>query len=70
MGLPDLTDVAWRRLVYVAVVVDAWARRTVGVRVPHPLPTDLALDALEQALYECLTRTAEGLVHLSDRGIQ
>jgi transposase InsO family protein len=69
LWVADLTYVAtWRGFVYVAFVIDAFARRIVGWRVSRSLRTDLALDALEQALY---ARPAEGhLVHHSDRGVQ
>src|SRR5262249_3261221 len=47
----DLTYVAtWRGFVYVAFVIDAFSRRIVGWRVSSSLRSDLALDALEQAL--------------------
>ena len=50
--MADLTYVAtWRGFVYVAFVIDIFARRIVGWRVSSSLRTDLALDALEQALY-------------------
>ena len=53
LWLAGLTYVAtWAGFVYVAFVIDAYARRIVGWRVSNSLRTDLALDALEQALYE------------------
>ncbi len=57
---------------YVAFVLDLFSRRIVGWRVSASLRTDLALDALEQAIW---TRQREGrdltgLVHHSDRGVQ
>ena len=52
LWVADLTYVAiWRGFVYVAFVIDVFARRIVGWRVSSSLRTDLALDALEQALY-------------------
>ena len=52
LWVADLTYVAtWRGFVYVAFVIDIFARRIVGWRVSSSLRTDLALDALEQALY-------------------
>jgi transposase InsO family protein len=58
----------WRGVVYVAFVVDVYARMIVGWRVWNSLKTDLVLDALEQALF---TRTGtEGVIHHSDRGSQ
>ena len=69
LWVADLTYVAtWRGFVYVAFVIDVFARRIVGWRVSSSLRTDLALDALEQALY---ARPAiDQLVHHSDRGSQ
>jgi len=69
LWVSDLTYVAtWRGFVYVAFVIDAFARRIVGWRTSSSLRSDLALDALEQALYD---RETDGrLVHHSDRGTQ
>jgi putative transposase len=69
LWVADITYVAtWRGVVYVAFVVDVFARFIVGWRVWNSLRTDLVLDALEQALY---ARTGtEGLVHHSDHGSQ
>jgi putative transposase len=70
LWVADLTYVAtWRGLVYVAFVVDAFARRIVGWRVSSSLRSDLALDALEQALYD-RDIDDEPLIHHSDRGVQ
>lgn len=53
LWVSDLTYVAtWRGFVYVAFVIDAFSRRIVGWRVSNSLRSDLALDALEQALCE------------------
>jgi len=69
LWVADLTYVAtWRGFVYVAFVIDVFARRIVGWRVANSLRTDLALDALEQALYD--RGGGDGLVHHSDRGVQ
>ena len=69
LWVADLTYVAtWHGFVYVAFVIDAFARSIVGWRVSVSLRTDLALDALEQALYQ--RPSSEGLIHHSDRGIQ
>jgi transposase InsO family protein len=69
LWVADLTYVAtWSGFVFVAFVVDVFARRIVGWRVGTSLATDLALDALEQALYARPAR--DGLVHHSDRGTQ
>ena len=59
----------WRGFAYTAFVIDAYARRIVGWRVSHSLHTDLALDALEQALHE-RRAPREGLIHHSVRGVQ
>ena len=69
LWVADLTYVAtWRGVVYVAFVIDVFSRRIVGWRASASLRTDLALDALEQALYD---RDTDGdLIHHSDRGVQ
>jgi putative transposase len=69
LWVADLTYVAtWQGFVYVAFVIDVFARMIVGWRVATSLRTDLALDALEQALYS--RPTSDRLVHHSDRGVQ
>jgi transposase InsO family protein len=71
LWVSDLTYVAtWRGLVYVAFVIDAYARRIVGWRVSSSLRSDLALDALEQALYDRRIDEKSPLIHHSDRGVQ
>jgi transposase InsO family protein len=71
LWVADLTYVAtWRGFVYVAFVIDVFSRRIVGWRASTSLRSDLALDALEQALYDRPIRPAEPLVHHSDRGVQ
>ena len=71
LWLADLTYVAtWRGFMYVAFVIDAFARRIVGWRVTQTLRTDLVLDALEQALYDRPLSSAPDLVHHRDRGVQ
>ena len=69
LWVADLTYVAaWKGFVFVAFVIDAFARTIVGWRVSASLRTGLALDALEQALH---ARPDIGrLVHHSDRGVQ
>lgn len=70
LWVSDLTYVAtWRGFVYVAFVIDAFARRIVGWRVSNSLKSDLALDALEQAIYDRDEARKEPLVHHSDRGV-
>ena len=67
----DFTYVArWRGFVYVAFVIDVFARRIVGWRVSSSLATDFVLDALEQAIYDRCGASPTGLVHHSDRGTQ
>ncbi len=69
LWVADLTYVTtWRGFAYVAFVIDVFSRRIVGWRATSSLRSDLALDALEQALYD--RETDAGLVHHSDRGVQ
>jgi len=71
LWVSDFTFVAtWRGFVYVAFVIDVFARRIVGWRVSASLHTDFVLDALEQAIYDRCGDTSDGLVHHSDRGSQ
>jgi putative transposase len=71
LWVSDLTYVAtWRGFVYVAFVIDAFARRIVGWRVSASLRSDLALDALEQALCDRTDAADGNLIHHSDRGVQ
>jgi putative transposase len=71
LWVADFTYVAtWRGFVYVAFVIDVFARRIVGWRVSESLRTDFVLDALEQAIYDRCGAGVEGLVHHSDRGTQ
>ena len=55
---------------YVAFVIDVFARRIVGWRVSPSLATDFVLDALEQAIYERCGGGTGDLIHHSDRGTQ
>ena len=55
---------------YVAFVIDVFARRIVGWRVSRSMTTDFALDALEQALYGRQPHRDAALIHHSDRGSQ
>lgn len=69
LWVADITYVAtWRGFVFVAFVIDVFARRIVGWRVSTSLKTDLVLDALEQAVHD--RGKADGLIHHSDRGTQ
>jgi transposase InsO family protein len=71
LWVADLTYVAtWRGFVYVAFVIDVFARRIVGWRVSSSLRTDIALDALEHALYDRSVAETSDLIHHSDRGVQ
>jgi len=70
LWLSDFTYVAtWQGFVYVAFVIDAFARCIVGWRVSRTAHAAFVLDALEQALHD--RRPAKGgLIHHSDRGSQ
>jgi transposase InsO family protein len=69
LWVADLTYVAtWRGFVYVAFVIDVFSRTIVGWRVSSSLRTDLALDALEEALHA--RPRCQGQIHHSDRGVQ
>ena len=69
LWVADITYVAtWNGWAYVAYVVDVFSRRIVGWRVTNSLRTDIALDALEQAIAQRCP--VEGLIHHSDRGTQ
>jgi len=69
LWVADLTYVSTRvGFVCAAFVIDVFSRRIVGWRVSRSLRSDLALDALEQALYA--RRDIDRLVHHSDRGVQ
>ena len=70
LWVADLTYVAtWAGFVYVALVIDAFSRFLVGWQASRSLRTDLALDALEMAIWQ-RHGGLEGLVHHSDRGSQ
>ena len=69
LWVSDFTYVAtWAGFVFVAFVIDVFARRIVGWRVSTSLKTELVLDALEQALHD--RAGLDGLIHHSDRGCQ
>lgn len=71
LWVADFTYVStWQGFVYVAFVVDVFARRIVGWRVSSSMQTDFVLDALEQALYARRSERDGELVHHSDRGSQ
>jgi len=69
LWLSDFAYVAtWSGFVYVALVIDAFARRIVGWRVSRSARADFVLDALEQALHQRQPFAGGELVHHSDRG--
>jgi putative transposase len=71
LWLSDFTYVAtWAGFVYVAFVIDAYARRIVGWRASRTAHASFVLDALEQALHDRRPAHRAGLVHHSDRGSQ
>jgi transposase InsO family protein len=70
LWVSDLTYVAtWSGFVYVAFVIDVYSRFIVGWQTSRSLRTDLALDALEMAMWR-RDRSLAGLIHHSDRGTQ
>ena len=73
LWVADLTYVrTWSGFVYVSFITDAYSRRIVGWHASRSLRTDLALNALEQAIWERHRAGAslDGLIHHSDRGGQ
>src|SRR4029077_13411573 len=71
LWVSDFTYVAtWQGFVYVAFVIDAFARHIVGWRGSRLGRDDFGLDALEQALGDRRPVRQGGLVHHSDRGVQ
>ena len=71
LWVADITYVStWSGFCYTAFVVDVFSRRIVGWRVSATLRTDLALDALEMAIWAAEAKRLAGLVHHSDRGVQ
>lgn len=67
----DFTYVhTWAGFVYVAFVVDAYARRIVGWKVSTSATAGFVLDALEQAIHARRPMADDGLIHHSDRGVQ
>ena len=73
LWVADLIDVrTWSGFVYVAFITDVFSRRIVGWQASRSLKTDLALHALEQAIWDRTRDGADldGLVHHSDRGVQ
>ncbi|ABI59619.1 Integrase, catalytic region [Nitrosomonas eutropha C91] len=71
LWVSDFTYVStWQGWLYVAFVIDVFARRIVGWQVSSSMRTDFVLDALEQALYARQPGRMDALVHHSDRGSQ
>jgi transposase InsO family protein len=71
LWIADITYVKTHAgFVYVAFVTDVFSRRIVGWRASKSLETGLALDALEQAIWDRLDGDPDGLIHHSDRGSQ
>jgi len=71
LWLSDFTYVAtWAGFVYVAFIIDAYARRIVGWRASRTAHASFVLDALDQALHERRPVHRGGLIHHSDRGSQ
>jgi putative transposase len=71
LWVSDFTYVAtWQGFVYVAFVIDTFARRIVGWRASRTAHAGFVLDALEQALRDRRPIRGGGLVHHSDRGAQ
>lgn len=67
----DFTYVhTWAGFVYVAFVIDAFARRIVGWKVSTSATAGFVLDALEQAIHARRPSAEDGLIHHSDRGVQ
>ena len=71
LWVSDFTYVStWQGWVYVAFVIDVFARRIVGWRLSSSMQTEFVLDALEQALYARQPERQDALIHHSDRGSQ
>lgn len=67
LWVADFTYVStWQGWLYVAFVIDAYAKRIVGWRASSSMTTDFVLDALEQAVYDRRPTESDGLVHHSD----
>jgi putative transposase len=71
LWVADLTYVSsWSGFIYVPLVVDVFSRYIVGWRVSASLRAELALDALEMAIWSRRSQALVGLIHHSDRGVQ
>jgi len=71
LWVADLTYIrTWAGMVYSAFVMDAFSRRILGWQTSTTLRTDLALDALEMALWTRRKEDVTSVIHHSDRGVQ
>ena len=71
LWVADLTYIpTWSGFVYAAFIIDAFSRRIIGWRVAVTLRAELALDALEMAIWARAGEDLSGLVHHADRGVQ
>lgn len=71
LWVSDFTYVSsWQGMVYVAFVIDVFARKIVGWRVSTSMTTGFVLDALNQAICQRTPSEVDGLIHHSDRGSQ
>ena len=71
LWVSDFTYVStWQGWLFVAFIIDVFARRIVGWRVSSSMRTDFVLDALEQALFDRQPQRNASLIHHSDRGSQ
>ena len=71
LWVSDFTYVStWQGWLYVAFVIDVFARHIVGWRISSSMRADFVLDALEQALYDRQPERSDALIHHSDRGSQ
>ncbi len=71
LWVSDFTYVStWMGMVYVAFIIDVFARKIVGWRVSTSMTTSFVLDALNQAICQRCPTEASGLIHHSDRGSQ
>ncbi|MEV8468639.1 IS3 family transposase [Fluviibacterium sp. DFM31] len=71
LWVSDFTYVSsWQGMVYVAFVIDVFARKIVGWRVSTSMSTGFVLDALNQAICQRAPCEADKLIHHSDRGSQ
>ena len=71
LWVSDFTYVStWVGMIYVAFVIDVFARKIVGWRVSRSMTTEFVLDALNQAICQRCPMEADNLIHHSDRGSQ